>query len=44
MYLEVEDLVDEFGWSLTEAKALSYRERKHWHRRAQVLRNMRNKK
>ena len=36
MYGEVEALCDHFGWRLEEAKRLSFRERKHWYKRAQV--------
>ena len=36
MYGELEALVDFYGWTLDYAKKLSFRERKHWYKRAQV--------
>jgi len=43
MYGEMEALVDFFGWKLSEVKRLSFRERKHWYRRAQAKKeNMRS--
>jgi hypothetical protein len=33
LYNEYEQLVDAFGWPVSECRKLSYRERKHWIKR-----------
>lgn len=36
MYYIVEQLVDYYGWTVEQAKKLSFREREHWFSRVRV--------
>lgn len=36
MYYVIEQLVDYYGWTVDQAKRLTYREREHWYKRVEA--------